>query len=113
MDDCVFCKIITGEIKSPILYDDGDFVIFRDIDPKAPVHLLAVPKRHYPGFTDMTVPDGERLSAFLAKLPDVAVDLGLQNGFRCVVNQGADAGQSVSHLHIHLLGGKRLAWPEL
>lgn len=109
-DDCVFCKIIRGEIPSSKVYEDGDMLIFRDIEPKAKVHLLAVPKRH---FALLSEADGEGmriLSRMLAVIPEAAEKNGCKDGFRLVVNQGEAAGQTVRHLHVHILGGEPLGW---
>ncbi|MBI2919180.1 MAG: histidine triad nucleotide-binding protein [Chloroflexi bacterium] len=106
--DCVFCKIVSGEIKTELVHQDGDVVAFRDIHPRAPVHVLVVPRDHVPGVAE--VPGGHSLighmvavANLLAKQEKVA-----GSGYRLVVNQGPDSGQEVRHLHMHLLGGKRL-----
>ena len=109
-NNCIFCKIIKGEIPSAKVYEDGEFVVFKDVEPKAEVHLLAVPKDHFPHLSDL---DGERaevLSHMLAKIPQIAAENGCLGGYRLVINQGEDAGQTVRHLHIHILGGEPLAW---
>ena len=110
MQDCIFCKIASGEIKSNIVYEDEDMVIFPDIHPQAKIHLLAVPKKHYPLISD--VDDTNLLGRMLSKISLLSEKLGLSNGYRIQINQkgalGNDAGQEVMHLHIHILGGQKL-----
>ncbi len=107
-DNCIFCKIIAGEIPSSKVYDDGKMLVFRDIEPKAKVHLLAVPKVHFKLLSDAVENKAEILSYMLDKIPQIAKDNGCENGYRLVINQGDDAGQTVFHLHIHILGGELL-----
>lgn len=110
MDNCIFCKIIAGEIPSAKVYEDGEIVIFKDIEPKAKIHLLCVPKEHFAYLSEL---NGERAALIgrtfekIGKLKDA---LGLSEGYRLVVNQGENAGQTVHHLHIHILGGETLPW---
>lgn len=111
--DCIFCKIDKGEIPSEKIYEDEDVFIIRDIDPKAEKHYLMIPKRHYKLISEMTDEDAAALMRGLRKLPAMADKLGLGGGFRLVVNQGDDAGQSVFHLHVHILGGQPLDFPDL
>lgn len=109
-DDCIFCKIIRGEIPSSKVFEDDKTLVFRDIEPKAKVHFLAVPKTHFATLAEM---DGEGkgyLSHILEKIPQIAEAEGLEKGYRLVINQGADAGQTVFHLHVHILGGEPLDW---
>ncbi len=112
MENCIFCKIIKGEISSNILYRDNDFVIFKDLNPKARLHYLAVPCKHFATLAEMNESDATMLGRILAKIPTLSDELGLENGFRLVINQkgekGNDAGQEVMHLHIHILAGERL-----
>jgi histidine triad (HIT) family protein len=109
--DCLFCKIAAGEIPSKKLYEDETVFAFYDIDPKAPVHFLIVPKAHISSISELD----ERNSAVVAHIYEViarlARELGLEKGFRVVANCGGDAGQSVEHLHFHVLAGRLLAWP--
>ena len=107
--DCIFCNIGSGEVKSDILYrNDGCFVI-RDIAPKAPVHLLVVPERHFTYLTGLTVEDSEMLGGMFAAASEMARREGVEDsGYRVVINQGHDAGQQVPHLHLHLLAGRPL-----
>jgi histidine triad (HIT) family protein len=113
MADCLFCKIVAGEVPAKIVKRTQDAVAFRDIDPKAPAHVLVIPTRHVPAVRGSTGEDGERLlGRTLAFAAEVAGELGLdQRGYRIVTNTGPDAGQSVDHLHFHVLGGRRMTWP--
>ncbi len=109
-EDCLFCKIIKGEIPSAKVYEDDKMLVFKDIEPKANVHLLAVPKDHFKLLSEMDGGRAELLAHMLEKIPQIAAENGCGNGFRLVINQGADAGQTVFHLHIHVLGGQELGW---
>lgn len=109
-DNCLFCKIIKGEIPSKKAYEDDDMYIFCDIDPKAPKHYLCVPKSHFKLLSEMTDEQAEMLKRCLKKIPELTDVLGLEGGYRLVINQGDDAGQSVFHLHIHILAGKTMGW---
>ncbi len=104
-NNCIFCKIIAGEIPAAKVYEDDKMLVFRDIEPKAKVHLLAVPKSH---FKLLSEADGEIMSYMLGKIPQIAEQNGCDGGYRLVINQGDDAGQTVFHLHIHILGGEKL-----
>jgi len=107
--NCVFCKIINGDIPSPRFYEDDDFIVIKDLEPKAKLHYLCIPKEHYPFLADMGVAQAERLKNIFQKIPLISDKLGLGGGYRLVVNQGDDAGQTVHHLHIHMLGGEKLS----
>src|SRR5215472_7586985 len=116
MEDCLFCKIADGRIPGTIVYRDeeGDVVAFKDINPAAPHHILFIPKRHIGSMAELTVEDGELLGKLFAAMTSVARELGLadpDSGYRVVSNVGPDAGQSVQHLHFHLLGGRQFGWP--
>ncbi len=111
--DCVFCKIRDGEIPSEKLYEDEDMFIIRDIEPKAAKHYLMIPKRHYKLISDMTDADAESFARALRKIPALSDKLGLNGGYRLMVNQGDDAGQTVFHLHVHILAGQPLDFPDL
>lgn len=111
MENCIFCKIATGEIPSTIVYKDDDVVAFRDLNPQAPHHVLFIPRRHIASMTDLTPEDGALLARIYTTATKVAQDLGLERGYRFLTNVGPDAGQSVFHLHFHLLGGRPLGWP--
>lgn len=106
---CVFCRIIKGEIPAAKVYDDGVMCVFRDLEPKAAVHLLAVPKSHFKLLSEMTDEDSRMLAHMLGKIPQIARENGCENGYRLIINQGDDAGQTVFHLHIHILGGEKLS----
>ncbi|MGD0781030.1 MAG: histidine triad nucleotide-binding protein [Dehalococcoidales bacterium] len=109
--DCIFCKIISGEIPSKIVYKDKDVVVFPDINPAAPVHLLVVPVKHIASLATMTDADAPLVGKMVAAASKVAREQGLANkGYRLTINSGAEAGQVVQHLHIHLLGGRQLKW---
>lgn len=107
----IFEKIIARQIPSKIIWEDGDAIAFHDVDPQAPVHVLIVPKKTIPRLTDATDDDGALLGKLLLVARDLAKELGLSSGYRVVINSGPDAGESVPHLHVHLLGKRALAWP--
>ena len=112
MENCIFCKIANGEIPSKIVYQDKDVVAFEDINPQAPHHILLIPRRHIASMADLTMEDGAILVSLFIVSAKLARDLGFdQSGYRFVTNVGPDAGQSVFHLHFHLLGGRKFAWP--
>lgn len=108
MQDCIFCKIANGEIPATKLYEDDDMVIIKDLNPQAPVHLLLIPKEHYANIIEMTDAQAQTLARCVKKLSAITDKLGLENGFRLVSNKGEDGCQSVGHLHVHILGGKKL-----
>lgn len=110
MNNCIFCKIIKGEIPSAKVYEDDKMLVFRDIEPKANVHLLAVPKSHFKLLSEMDAEKAETVKYMLGKIPQIAKENGCKNGYRLIINQGDDAGQTVFHLHIHILGGQPLEW---
>ena len=110
-DDCLFCKIIAGEIPSNKVYEDDEILAFNDVAPQAPVHFLIVPKKHMASLDDTTDEDAALLAHIMLKIKDIAKDLGLENGYRVVINTGEDGMQSVKHLHVHVLGKRRLLWP--
>ncbi|MBQ6425399.1 MAG: histidine triad nucleotide-binding protein [Clostridia bacterium] len=111
MEDCLFCKIIEGKIPSDKVYEDDDVLAFRDINPQAPVHVLIIPKRHISGADKLERSDDALLGKLVAVANRLAAELGVSGtGYRLISNIGDDAGQSVHHLHIHLIGGKRLNW---
>jgi histidine triad (HIT) family protein len=113
MADCLFCKIVAGEIPAKVVKRSDKALAFRDIDAKAPVHVLVIPTSHLPAVRDAKGADGERLLGSLLRFAaDVASELGLDGeGYRIVTNTGRNAGQSVDHLHLHVLGGRKLSWP--
>ncbi|MBI5608813.1 MAG: histidine triad nucleotide-binding protein [Deltaproteobacteria bacterium] len=109
---CIFCKIARGELGTPFVYQDADVVAFRDLHPQAPTHVLVIPRRHVDSLAASTAADDVLLGKVLAGVRATADQLGLvQSGYRTVLNTGAGAGQSVLHLHAHLLAGRTLAWP--
>ena len=109
-DDCLFCRIAAGEIPAEIVFEDAQVLVFRDVNPQAPTHVLAIPRRHVASAAELTAADGELLAALFGGLRSVAADEGL-TAYRIISNVGAEAGQSVFHLHLHLLGGRPLSWP--
>jgi len=112
MEECLFCRIAAGTIPAKLVYADEEIIAFEDIQPQAPVHLLLVPRRHLPGLNDLTPEDSALFGRLGLAARRLAAERGLsESGYRIVVNSGPDAGQSVPHLHIHLLGGRALGWP--
>lgn len=112
MNDCVFCKIISGKAPAKIVYKDNNVTAFRDANPQAPTHILIVPNEHIRGAAQLTSDHGELLSAMLTTASQLAKSDGIDvGGYRLVINEGPDAGQSVFHLHLHLLGGRHMRWP--
>jgi histidine triad (HIT) family protein len=107
---CLFCRIVAGEIPSDRVFEDERVVVFRDVNPQAPTHVLAIPRRHIPSAADLTDADGDLLAALFGALRSIAADGGL-SGYRIVTNVGPESGQSVFHLHFHLLGGRPMSWP--
>lgn len=106
--DCIFCKIVAGEIPSTKVYEDESILAFRDINPEAPVHILIIPKRHIGSANEIT-PDNSAIVAHIFEcIPVIAKAEGLGNGYRIITNIGEDGGQSVHHMHFHILGGKKL-----
>jgi len=111
MNDCLFCKIIRGEIPSKKIYEDEHTFAFEDIDPKAPTHVLVVPKRHFRGLKEAQEGDAEIIGRCHLVAAQIARDRKIENSYRTVLNVGPGSGQSVFHLHVHLLGGRDLHWP--
>ncbi len=107
--DCLFCAIIKGEIPSSKVYEDEWCYAFRDINPQAPTHVLVVPKAHIASADAINSENSEIVAKIFAKIPSIASELGLKNGYRVVTNIGDDGCQSVKHLHFHILGGKKLS----
>lgn len=108
MTDCLFCKIIAGDIPSTKVYEDETVFAFRDINPQAPTHILVIPKTHISGCNGVTADNSSVVAHIFEVIPQIAQAEGLVNGYRVVSNCGADAGQPVPHLHFHILGGKTL-----
>ena len=112
MENCLFCGIINGKLKSEIVYQDETVVAFKDVHPKAPVHILIVPRKHIGTLLDLRPGDESIVGDVFRAAGNLAEQVGIaKSGFRVVVNCGNDAGQTVFHLHYHLLGGRRLGWP--
>ena len=109
--DCIFCKIANKEINSTILFEDEKIIIFKDLNPEAPVHLLAIPKKHIESARSIDSSNSYVISHIFEKVSKLQVTLKLQEGFRVVTNCGETAGQTVKHLHFHILSGRKLSWP--
>ena len=109
---CLFCRIAAGEIPARIAYQDDSVIAFHDIDPRAPTHVLVIPREHVPSVDAIEARHGATLAAMVAAAQKVAREVGAErSGYRLVFNHGPDAGQSVDHLHLHLLAGRKLTWP--
>ncbi len=108
---CLFCKMASGEIRVSEVYQDEQVLAFRDIDPQAPTHFLVIPKKHIASPADLTEEDAGLVGHMFAVIAKIAKELGLENGYRVVTNSGKDAGQSIDHLHFHVLAERSLAWP--
>jgi histidine triad (HIT) family protein len=112
MSDCLFCKIIAGEIPSKKLYEDDEMLIFLDINPMAPVHFLVIPKKHISSLLELETADSNLLGRLFLKARELAKQQGCEEkGGRFLINAKSDGGQTVDHLHIHFLGGRALTWP--
>jgi len=112
MADCLFCKIAAGQIPSKKLYEDDAVYAFEDINPQAPLHVLVIPKRHIPTLNEMTAADDAIVGQLARRAAAIATDRGYDaSGYRTVINCNRDAGQTVFHIHLHLLAGRRMAWP--
>jgi histidine triad (HIT) family protein len=111
--NCLFCKLVANEIPSDRVFEDERVIVFRDLNPRAPTHVLAIPRRHITSIHALSDEprDREVLAALFAALRGIAEQAGLGNGYRVVTNVGPAAGQSVPHLHLHLLGGRSMTWP--
>ena len=112
MNDCIFCKIIKGEIPSKVVYEDDLIFAFDDINPQAPVHTLIIPKDHFASLKDIPEDKMEFAGHVFSKAREIAETKGISDsGYRIVLNTGRDSGQEVFHIHFHLLGGRRMLWP--
>ena len=109
--DCVFCKIVDGEIPSNKLYEDEEVLAFYDLDPQAPIHFLVIPKKHLGSALELTGEDSAVAGKVFSIIAEIAERLDLSDGLRVVTNVGYDGGQSVDHLHFHVLAGRQLSWP--
>ena len=110
MENCLFCKFVSGEFKTEKVFENEDFIIIKDIAPKAKNHFLVIPKKHFKFLAEMTDCDADLVGRILKTIPTLTDLLGLESGFRLVINQGDDAGQTVPHLHIHILSGQKMEW---
>jgi histidine triad (HIT) family protein len=108
MSDCLFCKILADEIPSDRVYEDEQMIVFRDINPKAGVHLLAIPREHIDSLNELDEQHDRLMGHMLRQLPKIAREQGLDDGFRTIINTGEGGGQIIFHLHIHLMGGNNL-----
>ena len=111
MPDCIFCRIIRGEAPAKKVYEDERSFVFEDINPQAPTHVLIIPKKHIVGLKEAQAEDAEIIGYLHLVAAQIARERGIENGYRTVFNVGPRAGQSVFHLHLHLLGGRPMAWP--
>ncbi|HMK31785.1 MAG TPA: histidine triad nucleotide-binding protein [Terriglobales bacterium] len=111
MSDCLFCRILAGEVPSRKVYADERVYAFEDINPQAPTHVLIIPRKHIVGLKEAADGDAELIGHTHLVAAKIARERGIERGYRTVLNVGPDSGQSVFHLHLHLLGGRRLAWP--
>ena len=109
---CLFCKIVAGEIPAAKVYEDDRLIAINDINPQAPMHVLVIPKRHIPTLNQLSAEDDELVGAMMRRAAAVAASRGFgERGYRTVFNTNAESGQSVFHIHLHVLGGRALAWP--
>jgi histidine triad (HIT) family protein len=111
MTDCLFCRIIQGEIPSKKVYEDEHTYAFEDLNPKAPTHVLIVPKKHVADLKEAKLEDAELIGRCHLVAAEIARQRGIEQGYRTVLNVGPDSGQSVFHLHVHLIGGRKMTWP--
>jgi histidine triad (HIT) family protein len=111
LPDCLFCKIASGAIPVTKLYEDDNVLAFPDIHPQAPTHILVIPKQHIASLAHSSAADTQLLGHLLASANQIAQQQGLVNGYRIAINTGDDGGQTVSHLHLHILGGRHMGWP--
>jgi histidine triad (HIT) family protein len=111
MNDCIFCRIINGEIPSKKVYEDEHTYAFEDLDPQAPTHVLVIPKKHIRGLKEAESSDAEVVGRCHLAAAKIAKDRGIEDGYRTVLNVGPGSGQSVFHMHVHLVGGRKLNWP--
>ena len=112
MSDCLFCRIASGQIPAAIVHQDDNLIAFRDINPQAPVHLLIIPRKHIASLADLSEKDDALVGSIARLAKELAISEGIaEHGYRLVANCGREAGQSVDHLHFHVLGGRTLTWP--
>ncbi len=112
LTDCLFCKILSGDIPAEIVYENDEMLAFRDINPQAPTHVLLIPRKHVATINDMTEDDVSDVGRLFLAAAEIAAEEGIaEDGYRVVMNCNAGAGQSVFHLHLHLMGGRQMTWP--
>jgi histidine triad (HIT) family protein len=112
MEECLFCRIVSGQIPGAIVHQDEHLIAFKDINPQAPMHVLIVPRRHIPSLNDLTAADDDLVGEMVRRAAALAKERGYADrGYRTVLNCGAEAGQSVFHIHLHVLGGRPMTWP--
>ncbi len=112
MEDCIFCKIISKDIPATLVYQDELITAFEDINPKAPIHILIIPKKHFASLNEIPEDQKDLIGHLLLKAREIAREKGLADkGYRLVLNTGRDSGQDVQHIHFHLLGGRQMSWP--
>ncbi len=112
MSECLFCSIAAGDIEADVVYEDDKVIGFRDINPQAPVHILVIPRRHHADLNELESADAELTAHLFSVVPEIAREEEVdEDGYRVVINNGADAGQEVEHLHVHILAGRGLGWP--
>ncbi len=112
MDECLFCKMVAGDIPADIVYQDDDVLAFRDINPQAPVHILIIPKRHISTLNDLTPDDAALIGKLSLTAARIAEQEGIaESGYRTLINTNREGGQVVFHIHMHLMGGRRMLWP--
>jgi histidine triad (HIT) family protein len=110
-DDCLFCKIAARDIDADIVAESEDVIAFRDVAPQAPTHILVIPKKHISSVRELAPGDGSMVAELFQVMAKIASDEGLEGGYRIVTNVGPDGGQTVDHLHFHVLGGRHMTWP--
>lgn len=111
-EDCLFCRIISGQMSVPFLYESEDIVAFRDIHPQAPVHILVMPKKHIPKISSVQKKEGLLIGRIINVANSLAAEENIaDSGYRLIINCGEDAGQEIFHIHLHLLGGRKMSWP--
>jgi len=112
MEDCIFCKIVTKDILASLVYEDDHLIAFPDINPQAPTHILIIPKKHISTLNELSVDNHQIVGTMIYRATEIARELGhTESGYRTVFNCNKDAGQTVFHIHLHLLGGRSLKWP--
>jgi len=109
--DCIFCKIANKEVKADIVYEDEDLIAFKDIKPVAPIHVLLIPKKHIDGVQVLKEEDAALVGKMIVKAKDIADNLELKDGYRLVFNIGEYGGQTINHIHLHIIGGRPMMWP--